>query len=73
MGRFDWASDGTFDFTDLPEDEFKAKFNGLSDEDKLAILDDLQEATDDAEAKAKAVKMVARIGSLVLKAGSILA
>ena len=73
MGRFDWAADGTFDITDISDDDFHSKFKSMTDEQKVAILDDLEEEEEDAEAKAKALAFVSRIGTMVMKGIDLLA
>jgi len=73
MGRFDWAAEGTFDISDISEEDFRAKFKSMTDEQKVAILDDLEEEEEDAEAKAKAIAFVSRLGTMVMKGIDLLA
>lgn len=73
MARFDWAGDGTFDITDISDEALKAKFKTMSDDEKNEILEDLEDAEEDAEAKAKAVAMMTQLGKMVMKGIDLLA
>ena len=72
MSRFDWADQGVFDISDLSDEDFKDLFNTMEPAKKAEILAAMREATDDAEAKAKAVAFVLKAGELAMKVGTIL-
>ena len=73
MPRLDWADQGIFDISDLSDEEFKSHFNKMTQAEKQAILDDLDDETESAEVKAKAVAFIERLGRFAMKAIDYLA
>jgi hypothetical protein len=66
MSRFDWADEGVFDISDVSDEDFRAHFNSMPQQDREKILEALTSETEDAAARARALEFVSKVGQVVL-------